>query len=77
MVSAFLIPLNDLIVRDPRSHVPLIKGGELKPMIGPEGRYWRRRIKDGTVSIGKPKEVNKSSVVVPVEKPRSATGKEK
>ena len=48
----FLIPSNEIVlVRDPRTKEPLPKIGMLKSLIGAEGRYWRRRIKNGTVKI--------------------------
>lgn len=50
----FLIPREGLIVRDPRSKEALPKEGKVKPWIGPEGRYWRRRVKCGDCHIGKP-----------------------
>ena len=63
--TAFLIPGQDLLVRDPMTKNPLATGGEIKPLIGPEGRYWRRRIKDGSVTIGSPQIVPSSSSVAP------------
>ena len=39
------------IIRDPISRFPLDKEGELKPMVGQEGIYWRRRIEDSSVII--------------------------
>ena len=56
---AVLIPQKGLIVRDPRSQSPLLEKGEIKPMIGPEGRYWRRRLRDGSVTKQLPKSVPK------------------
>lgn len=50
----FLVPRTGLIVRDPRSKAALAEAGEWKPLIGPAGRYWRRRIKCGDVSVGSP-----------------------
>ena len=52
--STMLVPLEGLIVRDPVSKDILSSTGEIKPLIGPEGRYWRRRIKDGSVKIVSP-----------------------
>ena len=51
MTTKILIPKEGLIVRDPGNFNPLAEAGEEKPWIGKEGRYWRRRVKDGTVSI--------------------------
>jgi hypothetical protein len=56
-ITAFLVPLPGLIVRDPISKDILAETGEEKPLIGPEGRYWRRRLRDGSVSIYNQKTV--------------------
>lgn len=40
-----------LLLRDPKSKVPLNENGEEKPLKGKEGRFWRRRIADGTAVI--------------------------
>lgn len=47
----YLVPQKDLIVRHPRSKVPLLKEGELCDWTGSIGRYWRRRVNDGSVTI--------------------------
>lgn len=48
----FLRPASpDLVLRDPRTHNVLSAEGSLKPWIGPEGRYWRRRVLDGSCII--------------------------
>ena len=52
MKEAYLIPLEGLMVRDPVSKTPLTEKGEMKPMAGYEGTYWKRRVADGTVRIG-------------------------
>ncbi|MBU1621805.1 MAG: DUF2635 domain-containing protein, partial [Gammaproteobacteria bacterium] len=49
--SVFLIPQFGLPVRDPWSKVLMLETGEVKPLTGKEGRYWRRRINDGSVKI--------------------------
>lgn len=56
MQVAFLIP-NNVIVRDPRTKEPLPKEGKMLSLLGSEGRYWRRRIKGGSVKVGKPSVV--------------------
>lgn len=48
----FLIPLKGLLLRDPRSKSVLPAEGAVKPWTGPEGRYWRRRVNDGSCIIG-------------------------
>lgn len=66
--TAFLVPSKKGgLVRDPKTRVHLPQTGALKPMIGPLGRYWRRRLREGSVVIGKP-PVIKSPVVPKVEK---------
>lgn len=59
VLERFLKPLPGLIVRDPVSKVPLSEDGEFKPYIGSVGRYWRRRVKDGSCfEIGSDKKSN-------------------
>jgi len=52
MKQAFLVPLEGLLVRDPVSKTPLVAEGEMKPMSGSAGTYWKRRIIDGSVTVG-------------------------
>lgn len=48
----FLKPVNkDAIIRDPNTKVPLNENGELKPWIGKEGTFWRRRVDEQSVMI--------------------------
>jgi len=46
----FLVPVKGLL-RDPITLDFLPEKGAFKSMLGSEGSYWRRRIKDGTVII--------------------------
>lgn len=48
---AILVPQEGMLVRDPITKKIMLKDGEKKPMTGKEGRYWRRRINDGSVKI--------------------------
>lgn len=50
----WVIPQKGLLIRDPRTKAILPPVGMFKPWTGPEGRYWRRRVKDGTVIISTP-----------------------
>jgi len=50
-VQKFLIPLPGMIVRHPRLMTPLPPAGALCEWTGPDGRYWRRRVKDGSCVI--------------------------
>jgi len=61
-MEKFLIPAKGLVVRDPRTMSPLANKGELKPWIGPEGRYWRRRVTCGDVILREPPVVKIESV---------------
>jgi len=66
--TAFLVPsVKGSCPRDPKTRVRLPETGAMKPMIGPLGRYWRRRLRDGSVKIGKP-PVKQSPVIPKVEK---------
>ena len=66
--TAFLVPSKKGVkVRDPKTKAYLPETGANKPMIGPLGRYWRRRLRDGSVVMGNP-PVNKSPVIPKVEK---------
>ena len=64
MHTAFLIP-NNTLVRDPITKEPLPAGGKMLSLLGSEGRYWRRRIRDGSVIISGP---HKKPVIPKVEK---------
>lgn len=55
-IQEYLVPREGVIVRDPRTKAPLPTVGMFKDMIGAEGRYWRRKINQGDVTIGKPPE---------------------
>lgn len=56
MQTAFLKPRSGFIVRDPATYKPLDAGGEVKTL----GSYWRRRIKDGDVTIAQPDKGGKT-----------------
>jgi len=47
----FLKPAKGLIIRDPITKQQLNEEGELKPFIGNEGSYWRRRVNEGSCII--------------------------
>ena len=65
--TAFLIPQHDLIIRDPITKVIMLKTGEVKPLVGKEGRYWNRRLRDGSVKIGEAIKASKSEIKKPIE----------
>ncbi len=59
--TVFLIPTKKgLIIRDP-GNIKLIlpETGGFKPLYGPAGRYWRKRLKEGSVIIGNPPVISK------------------
>ena len=49
--TAFLVPQFNLLIRDPVTKVAMLPEGEVKPLFGREGRYWKRRLKEGSVRI--------------------------
>lgn len=51
-LEKLLRPAKGLIVRDPLTKQKLDPKGEIKPWVGVEGRYWRRRVNCGDVVIG-------------------------
>lgn len=58
--TEYLIPLHNLLVRDPVNMNPLSPKGEWKPMVGKIGKFWRRRLKDKSVMISTPPGENKT-----------------
>jgi hypothetical protein len=65
----YLVPIKGLLVRAPdKSVLPEI--GAYKTKIGPEGRFWRRRINDGSVIVSTPKQAARK-----VERSRFSTAK--
>jgi len=61
MKSAILVPVGNAKVRDPKTKNYLLPDGETKTLSGRFGRYWRRRIRNGSVII-KPKKIVKKIV---------------
>lgn len=45
------IPKKGINVRFPISKAILPEAGGYVPWIGPEGRYWRRRLREGSITI--------------------------
>ena len=58
-----------LIVREPRTMTPRVADGDWQSRIGPQGRYWRRRLKCGDVLLCKPPVAEKKEAAKPVAKP--------
>ncbi|RJX18961.1 MAG: DUF2635 domain-containing protein [Desulforudis sp.] len=50
----WLVPRPGLIVRFPGNKVALPADGAWCSKVGPEGRYWRRRLAVGDVTLGSP-----------------------
>lgn len=50
----FVKPRQNVMVRFPNTYSVLPKDGAVVPWIGPEGRYWRRRLSVGDVSLADP-----------------------
>lgn len=45
----YIKPLNGLIVRDPITKGCIPDVGMIVPWVGPQGRFWRRRLKDRSI----------------------------
>ncbi len=67
--AAYLIPNKGAMVRDPVTKELLPAKGMAKTLLGAEGRYWRRRIKGGSVIKGKPPVVQKTATATHKGKP--------
>lgn len=50
----YLIPGEGLTIRDPQTMAIIPAIGMMLPVVGAEGRFWTRRINDGTMKVGKP-----------------------
>jgi len=74
----FVKPREGLLVRDPISKTPIPETGTNVDWSGHAGRYWRRRVKCGDVSIVEP-EATKEVVVEEEAKPiiRKTTSKKR
>ncbi len=55
----YVKPLKGLIVRIPESKLPLPPEGGNVDYSGQKGKYWRRRIKDGSVIVTSPPKAEK------------------
>lgn len=71
----FLKPLKGVIVRDPMNKTPLSEKGEWKPVIGREGIYWLRRLREGSVFITENKIKNEEKFEGKKEKKSSLFSK--
>ena len=59
----YVKPKNGLIVRTPRNYAILPESGGVVPWVGPEGRYWRRRLRDGSIEIAvQPKPIKEEKI---------------
>jgi len=62
-MKMFLIPREGVLVRQPSSYTPLPVEGAYVSWDGNAGRFWRRRVKQGDVTIGEPKKEAESDIV--------------
>jgi hypothetical protein len=60
----YIIPLDGLLIRDPHTKAIIPPEGATIPWIGPEGRYWRRRVKDGSCIMYNEKPKKKVEKIV-------------
>lgn len=61
-MDAFIKPLDGLTVRSPKDMSSLPPEGALVSLDGVEGKYWRRRINDGSVIVVEPKKEIKKPI---------------
>ena len=59
METIFVKPKKNLLVRSPKTKTPIPEKGCNVPWVGAEGRYWRRRVRDGDVEI--PESIKKEN----------------
>jgi hypothetical protein len=55
----FVKPKDGLIVRDPKTKVPIPVDGMNIALSGKDGTYWRRRIKEGSLIVSPNKKDEK------------------
>jgi len=76
--TKYLIPKPGLLVHlilPNKQEIRLPEAGAWVDWVGPIGRYWRRRVKDGSCVIGKPPAVEK--IVQPTEEAETRRGRGK
>lgn len=62
--NKYVVPGSEgLLVRYPRSKTPLSPSGGWVPWTGPEGRYWKRRLKCGDVRLASPPEKKVEKII--------------
>ena len=60
-MQKYLVPKEDLLVRDPVSFNPLPSEGGWVDWNGSSGRYWRRRVRDKDAFMSKPPVLAKTT----------------
>lgn len=70
-MQKFIIPREGLLVRDPKSFTPLPENGVYVDWDGNAGRFWRRRVRCGDVSIQK-QEIKEEFVIEETEENETA-----
>jgi hypothetical protein len=53
-MTKYVVPKEGLLVRHPVTKTPLPPAGAEVEWQGREGTYWKRRVKDGSVTISAP-----------------------
>lgn len=78
MGTKFLKPASpEILVRDPKTKVPLSNSGECKPWEGAAGSYWRRRVMDKTVIVVDSPASKVEEAYVPGDSPAQFSKKER
>jgi hypothetical protein len=70
--TKFVKPKPGMIVRDPKSKIPIPVEGMNVPWVGSEGSFWRRRLTDGSIEIVEPAKPVEIDVV---KEPKRIFGK--
>jgi hypothetical protein len=68
MATAFVKPIAGALIRDPQTLTPLPEGGAEVTLDGEEGKFWRRRLTDGSVIASTPGIVQPENEAVKIEK---------
>lgn len=59
-MDKFVKPVGEAFVRDPRTKAVMPKEGMTVPWTGPIGRFYRRRLRDGSIEIVEPVKTSTS-----------------
>lgn len=68
-MEKYAIPIKGKLCRFPgQPKLILPEGGGYVPWTGPKGRYWRRRLKEGSITVSDKPPVKQKTFGVQIEK---------